>query len=86
MPPLHRALAAQVISDLRYGADTLVDMSRVPRVIVGNKPMHHSSATNCADQLASMVKDRIISGPFISPPMIGFRANPLFTVERNNKT
>ena len=48
--------------------------------------MKPSSVNNCADQLATMVKDRIISGPFIDPPVDGFRTNPLFVVERNNKT
>ena len=33
-----------------------------------------------------MVKDRIISGPFIKPPVEDFRTNPLFVVKRNNKT
>ena len=47
--------------------------------------MKHSSATNCTDQLASMVKDGIISGPFIDPQVDGFRTKPLFVVERNNK-
>ena len=47
--------------------------------------MKHSLATNCADQLASMVKDGIISGPFVKPPVDRFRTNPFFVVERNNK-
>ena len=86
LSPPEAKLAQRVISDLRHGADTLVDQDRVPRTIVSNGPMKTSSLNNCADQLATMVKDRIISGPFISPPVDGFRTNPLFVIERNNKT
>ena len=86
LSPPEAELAQRVISDLRHGADTLVDQERVPRTTVGNGRMKTSSLNNCADQLATMVKDRIISGPFISPPVDGFRTNPLFVIERNNKT
>merc|ERR1712055_1225274 len=58
MSPLQADLARMVINDLKFGADTLVDLDRVPREIVGNKPMKPSSVDNCTDQLASMVKDR----------------------------
>ena len=85
--PLQGALADQVISDRKHGANTLVDLPQVPRVIVGNnKPMKPGSVTNCADQLATIVKDGIISGPFIVPPVDSFRTIPLFVVERKNKT
>ena len=86
MSPLQENLAHKVITDLKFGADTLVDLGQVPRDIVGNKPMKPSSVNNCADQLATMVKDRIISGPFVDPPVKDFRTNPLFVVERNNET
>ena len=85
MSPPQAALADQVILDLKFGADTLVDASKVPSVIVGSNKMDPEAAVNCADQLATSVKDGIICGPFDSPPLEGFRSNPLFTVERNNK-
>jgi len=85
MTTTQRELAVQVISDLRFGADTLVDTSKVPSVIMGNNRMDHEAAINCADQLASSVKDGIICGPFDTPPMADFRSNLLFTVERNGK-
>ena len=43
------------------------------------------SAINCTDQIATIVKDGIVSGPFDNPPFPEFRANPLFMIERNNK-
>ena len=39
LSPPEAILAHKVISDLRYGADTLVDQSQVPRVIICNDPM-----------------------------------------------
>merc|ERR1712082_593517 len=85
MTTLQRALADQVISDLRFGADTLVDPSKVPSMILGSNKMDHEAAINCADQLASSVKNGIICGPFDTPPTANFRSNLLFKVERNGK-
>ena len=39
MSDAQRRLANQVLSDLRIGTDTLIDPSRVPSEIVGNKHM-----------------------------------------------
>ena len=63
--------------------DTLIDQSRVPFDIVTNKPMLLESAIHCIDQIMSMTKQWIVSGPFNTLP--NFRAKPLFVVERNNK-
>ena len=79
------AMADQVLSDLKLGADTLVDTSKVPNAIIGNKHMDPEAKVNCADQLATSVKDGIICGPFDKPPLEGFRSNPLFVVARNGK-
>ena len=85
MTPSQHALADLVISDLSLGADTLIDPSRVPLETVPNNCMPARSAAACADQLATMVLKRHISGPFSSPPFPQFRANPLFIIERNGK-
>ena len=85
MTPSQRKLAAQVISDLNVGADTLVDTTKVPLEVIPNKPMSARAALACSDQIATMVKKRHISGPFCEPPFPEFRANPLFVVERNGK-
>ena len=81
MTPSQRKLAAQVISDLKIEVDTLVNTSRVPLDIIPNKPMSARAALSCADQLATMVKKRHVSGPFSDPPFPEFRANPLFVIE-----
>ena len=47
--------------------------------------MDPEATVNCADQLATSVKDGIICGPFDTPPLRDFRSNPLFTVARNGK-
>ena len=65
MSHLQSAMADQVIDDLKHGADTLVDISKVPSAIIGNKHMRFEAAVNCADQLAT-------------PPMDGFRSNPFY--------
>ena len=42
---------------------------------------------NRADQLATMVKGRTTNGPFINPPPVGgFRTNPFFVIESNDRT
>ena len=43
------------------------------------------SATAYADQLATMIKQGHVCGPFSDPPFPEFRANPLFIIERNGK-
>ena len=43
------------------------------------------SAIHCIDQIATMTKQRIVSGPFDNPLLPDFRANPLFVVKHNNK-
>ena len=50
-----------------------------------NKAMHLEAGIHCADIIATWVKKRIVAGPFSDPPLQGFRSNPLFVVERNNK-
>ena len=85
MSPSERKMAAQVVSDLKIGADTLVNTAKVPLELIPNKPMSARAALACGDQLATMVKKRHISGPFCEPPFPEFRANPLFVIERNGK-
>ena len=85
MTPSQRDLAAQVISNLGIGVDMLVDTLKVPLDIIPNKPMSARAALLCADQLATMVKKRHVSGPFSDPPFPEFRANPLFVIERHGK-
>ena len=74
MTPSQCELAAQVISDLEFGADKLIDTSKVPLKIIPNKFMSADLAISCANQLATMV-----------PPFPEFRANPLFVIEGHGK-
>ena len=85
MTPSQRELAAQVISDLEFGADTLVDPSKVPLEIIQNKFMSAESAVLCADQLATMVKKGHVCGPFSKLPFPEFCTNPFFVIERYGK-
>ena len=85
MTPTHRELSAQSIFDLKLKANTLVDPSRVPLEIVPNNTMPAESAAACADQLATMIKQHHVCGPFSDPPFPQFRANPLFIIEQNGK-
>ena len=79
-------LAAQVISDLEFGADTLVNLSKVPLEVVPNKFMPLDSAMACADQPTTMIKQKQVCGPFSAPlPFPEFQANPLFVIERHGK-
>ena len=43
------------------------------------------SAINYADQIATMICDGFVVGPFDDPPFPEFRANPLFVIKQDNK-
>ena len=85
MTTTERSLAQTVLSDLRKGANTLIDADNLEGGVIPNKVMHLEAGIHCADVIASWVKKRIVAGPFSDPPLQGFRSNPLFVVERNNK-
>ena len=59
--------AAQDLSDIQFGKDTLIDQSRIPFDIVLNKTMLLESAIHCIDQIMTMTKQGIVSGPFDTP-------------------
>ena len=81
MTPSQGENAVQAIMDLQFGTDTLIDQSRVSLEMVQNKPMPLESAIHCINQIATMTKQWIVSGPFDAPPFPEFRANLLFVVQ-----
>ena len=76
LTPTQRELADLIISDLKFGANTLVDLSRVPLKIVPNNSMPAELAAACADQLATMIKLRHISGPVFNPTLPAISCQP----------
>ena len=77
MTKTERSLAQTVLSDLRIGANTLIDASNLERGVIPNKVMHLEAGIHCADVIASWVKKRIVAGPFSDPPATGFPFQPL---------
>ena len=80
-----RSLAKQVIHDLQHGAHMLIDVPSLEGGIIPNKAMQLEAGIHCADIIATWVNKRIVAGPFSEPLLQGFRSNPIFVVERNNK-
>ena len=76
--------ATKVIEDLKHGANAY-QKSVLPPITVQNtrSALHHGALIT--DKIASWVNDGYVAGPFDSPPMPGFRANPLMAVVRNGK-
>ena len=60
---------------LEFGIDTLIDQSYIPFVTVPIKSMLLKSAIHCIDQIVTMTKQRIVSGPFDIPLLPNFRAS-----------
>ena len=80
-----RARARQLVANLRHGADTLIDQSRLEPDILANGKLDHEAAINCVDSVATMIRDGHVAGPFSEPPYDNFRSNKLFVVERAGK-
>ena len=76
--------ADRLLSDLVAGADSC-QRSELPPM---NSPNSRSTVENGAlltDTIATWVKKGFVAGPFSTPPVPGFRANPLAVVVRNGK-
>jgi len=77
--------AARALDFLRNGAPSYLKHS-LPTVVCKNNEQvyehgHHLSAT-----LASWVEKGFLAGPFTSPPLKGFRVNPLKVIEIGAQT
>ena len=76
--------AKRVLSDLRQGADQ--KCPELPPVTVPNAKSSFENGPMLTDKIATWIKKDLVAGPFICPPVKGFRANPLGTICKNGKT
>ena len=77
--------AAKVVKDLKEGASAY-QKSDLPPLKTANARSTYENGEMLTDTIATWVKCGFVAGPFDSPPMPGFRANPLAAVVRNGKT
>ena len=76
--------AYKVISDLTFGADAC-QKSALPAMNTQNLRSAVDNGALLTDTIATWVTKGFVAGPFDTPPVAGFRANPLAFVVRNGK-
>ena len=76
--------ADKALSDLANGADAY-QMAALPPMNSVNAKSAIENGELLTDTIATWIKKGFVAGPFDSPPMPGFRANPLGVVNRNGK-
>jgi hypothetical protein len=76
--------AHKVIKDLKKGAEAY-QKSELPALIVQNDKSAVINGQIMTDTIATWVNKGFVAGPFDTPPMPGFRTNPLKAVVRNGK-
>ena len=76
--------AKKVISDLRLGASAY-QKSPLPPVNTVNAKSAVENGQVLTDTIVTWIKKGFVAGPFVSPPLPGFRVNPLGAVVRNGK-
>ena len=76
--------AERVIQDLKYGASAY-QISDLPPLKSYNAKSAFENGALLTDTMATWVKKGFVAGPFETPPMAGFRANPLAAIARNGK-
>ena len=74
----------RIVNDLKQGADAC-QKSVLPAMTAQNNSTSYDNGPMVTDKIATWIKKEIVAGPFETPPMAGFRANPLIAIERNNK-
>lgn len=72
----------RICEDLELGADSF-QKTPLPPVKVCNASSAFENGAMLTDKIASWVDSKIVAGPFNSPPVNRFRANPLMAIERN---
>jgi hypothetical protein len=70
------------VTDIKEGADAY-QVRALPGIQVPNASSAEQYAEMLTDKLASWGETGIARGPFITPPLPGFRANSLLAVEKN---
>ena len=76
--------AERTLKDLTVGASAFQRSELPPLNSVNSKSASDNGAL-LTDTIATWVKKGFVAGPFDTPPMGGFRANPLAVVVRNGK-
>ncbi len=76
--------AERVVKDLRYGAEAY-QRNELPPISTCNAKSAYEYGELLTDKIASWIVKGFVAGPFLCPPMPGFRANPQIAVARNGK-
>ena len=72
----------EVLSDLYFGADTLVKGDGRQATCSGNAPSAYAAGPRTSDAIASMIKLGFIAGPFSDPPFHDSKISGLMAVEK----
>ena len=76
--------AEKTLKDLTEGAGAY-QKKELPPLISENARSAYENGALLTDTIATWVKKGFVAGPFETPPMAGFRANPLAVIVRNGK-
>ena len=76
--------AKKLLKHLQFGADSL-QMSDLPPITAKNGRNVYIHGKYLTDTIGTWVKRGFVAGPFDTPPVPGFRANPLGVVVKNGK-
>ena len=76
--------ARRVVNDLKLGADAC-QKKDLPPIQTPNAKTAIEYGELLTDKIAGWIESGFVAGPFDSPPLPGFRANPLMAVVRNGK-
>ena len=77
--------AKKLLKHLQFGADSL-QMSDLPHITARNGRNAYIHGKYLTDTIGTWVKRGFVGGPVDTPPVPGFRANPLSVVVKNGKT
>ena len=79
-----RRRANKIIKDLRVGADAY-QRKVLPPITTENSKSAFEHGALLTDTVATWIKKGFMAGPFDTPPLPGFRENPLGAMARNGK-
>ena len=87
LPIPKRQSILQCINDLRYGAESLVDIEKIQPLfdLNASNMINQKIGSYFTDQLVTMMKKGFVSGPFQHSPFENARINSLFVVEQTDK-
>ena len=77
--------AKKVLRSLQTGAEAC-QMSALPPVTAQNNKNVYEHGRFLTDTIGTWIKKGFVAGPFSTPPVPGFRSNPLGVVVKNGKT